>query len=416
MGFELFIARRLKLGSNGSKGSPSLNVALIGVALAIAVMILSIVIVMGFKSEISSKIYALDPHIKVTNAAVGIDNNIATVDSRDVFAPIMADSAFKSQISSMSLTADKPAILKTDSDFKGIVYRGVDDGFDWSYIKSHLTGGRLPRIASDALNEVVISKTIANQLGLKVGDKILTYFIDSKVKVRNSHIVGIFNTDFDHFDKQVMMGNIALIQQVNGWNSYVGNYVGIDMANTGTVREESYSLFKTLALWTYEKGGDTLYNVTNTQDNNKSFFTWLGMLNMNVAIILILMMVVSGFTLVSALLMIVLERIRLVGLLKAMGATNGSVRRIFIYLTQKLIIKALIAGNAVGLGLALLQQNFHIVRLNPEAYYMPYVPIEINATSLVALNVAIVVISYITLLGPSYIVSSIKPTSTMKFE
>ncbi|MDD7342273.1 MAG: ABC transporter permease, partial [Bacteroidales bacterium] len=316
----------------------------------------------------------------------------------------------------MSLTADKPAILKTDSDFKGIVYRGVDDGFDWSYIKSHLTGGRLPRISSDALNEVVISKTIANQLGLKVGDKILTYFIDSKVKVRNPHIVGIFNTDFDHFDKQVMMGNIALIQQVNGWNSYVGNYVGIDMANTGTVREESYSLFKTLALWTYEKGGDTLYNVTNTQDNNKSFFTWLGMLNMNVAIILILMMVVSGFTLVSALLMIVLERIRLVGLLKAMGATNGSVRRIFIYLTQKLIIKALIAGNAVGLGLALLQQNFHIVRLNPEAYYMPYVPIEINATSLVALNVAIVVISYITLLGPSYIVSSIKPTSTMKFE
>lgn len=416
MGFELFIARRLKLGTNGSKGSPSLNVALIGVALAIAVMILSIVIVMGFKSEISSKIYALDPHIKVTNAAVGIDNNIATVDSRDVFAPIMADSAFKSHVSSMSLTAEKPAILKTDSDFKGIVYRGVDDGFDWSYIKSHLTGGRLPRIAGDALNEVVISKTIANQLGLKVGDKILTYFIDSKVKVRNSHIVGIFNTDFDHFDKQVMMGNIALIQQVNGWSSYVGNYVGIDMASTDSVRNESYSLFKTLARWSYEKGGDTLYNVTNTQDNNKSFFTWLGMLNMNVAIILILMMVVSGFTLVSALLMIVLERIRLVGLLKAMGATNGSIRRIFIYLTQKLIIRALLAGNAVGLGLALLQQHFHIVSLNPEAYYMPYVPIEINAASLVALNAAIVVISYITLLGPSYIVSSIKPKSTMKFE
>ncbi len=417
MRFEFFIARRLKLGEGNRKGSPSLNVALIGVVLAVVVMILSIVIVLGFKKEITNKIYSLEPHLKVSNAVIGIDHNISTIDSREVFSPIMADSSLKSKISSMSLTAEKPAILKTDNDFKGVVYRGVDDGFDWSYISSHLTEGRVPDTKKGTeINEIVISRVTANQLGLKVGDKILTYFIDSKVKVRNSHIVGVYNTDFDNFDKQVILGNIALIQQVNNWNECTGNYVGINLNDVDNVRGEAYGLFKLLAKSVYEHNGTTLFNVNNTRDTNVSFFAWLGMLNMNVVIILLLMVVVSGFTLVSALLMIVLERIKLVGLLKALGASSNSIRRIFIYLTQKLILKSLIIGNVVGLGLAVIQQHFHLIKLNAEAYYMPYVPIEINLAAMIVLNVSILLISYVTLIGPSYIISSIKPTSTMKFE
>lgn len=417
MRFEFFIARRLKLGSGNRKGSPSLNVALTGVVLAVVVMILSIVIVLGFKKEITSKVYSLDSHLKVSNAIIGIDRNISTVDSREVFFPIMADSSFKAQISSMSLIAEKPAILKTDSDFKGVVYRGMDDGFDWSYISNHMIDGRVPKIKGESdINEIVISKIVANQLNLKVGDKILTYFIDSKVKVRNSHIVGIYNTDFDNFDKQMILGNIALIQQVNNWNECTGNYVGINLNDIGNIKGEAYTLFKLLAKSVYEKNGTTLFNVTNTRDTNISFFAWLGMLNMNVVIILLLMVVVSGFTLISALLMIVLERIKLVGLLKALGATNKSIRRIFIYLTQKLILKALVIGNAIGIGLAVVQQQFHLIKLNAEAYYMPYVPIELNVPALIALDIAILLISYATLIGPSYIISSIKPTSTMKFE
>ncbi len=417
MRFEFFIARRLKLGTGNRKGSPSLNVALTGVVLAVVVMILSIVIVLGFKKEITSKVYSLDPHLKVSNAIIGIDRNISTVDSREVFPPIMADSCFKAQISSMSLIAEKPAILKTDNDFKGVVYRGMDDGFDWSYISNHLIDGRVPKIKGGTdINEIVISKIVANQLNLKVGDKILTYFIDSKVKVRNSHIVGIYNTDFDNFDKQMILGNIALIQQVNNWNECTGNYVGINLHDVDNVKGEAYTLFKLLAKSVYEKNGTTLFNVTNTRDTNISFFAWLGMLNMNVVIILLLMVVVSGFTLISALLMIVLERIKLVGLLKALGATNKSIRRIFIYLTQKLILKALVIGNAIGIGMAIIQQQFHLVKLNAEAYYMPYVPIELNLPALIVLNAAILLISYATLIGPSYIISSIKPTSTMKFE
>ena len=252
---------------------------------------------------------------------------------------------------------------------------------------------------------------------LNVNDKILTYFIDEKVKVRNCHIVGIFNTDFESFDKNYIVGNIALLQSVNDWKAHIGNYVGVKLKNIDNIDDVAYSTFGTLATYSIsDNDNSTVYNVTSTHQNNISYFTWLSMLDMNVVIILVLMIIVSTFTLISALLMIILERIKMIGLFKALGASNHSIRRIFIYLTHKIIFKSIIIGNVIGIGLALLQQHFHIIKLNPDAYYMNYVPIDINVPMLIFLNVAIIVISYITLIGPSYIISSIKPTSTMRFE
>ena len=206
------------------------------------------------------------------------------------------------------------------------------------------------------------------------------------------------------------------MQSINGWTNDVGNYVGVNLQNTADLQQQTYVLYSHLAKCVYDQQATTLYNVTNTYRNNISLFTWLNMLDMNVVIILVLMVIVSGFTLVTALFMIILERIRMIGLLKSLGATNGSIRQIFIYLTQKLIIKSIIWGNIIGIGLALVQKYFHIIKLNPEAYYMPYVPIEINALSLIVLNVAVIIISYVTLLAPSYIISTIKPSSTIRFE
>ncbi len=255
---------------------------------------------------------------------------------------------------------------------------------------------------------------------LDVGDRIFTYFIDEKVKVRKCHIVGIFSTDFEAFDKMYIVGNIALLQSVNGWKPHIGNYVGVNIdniSNLDNAESLAYQLYGKLALQTYDdEYNTTLYNVTNTKRNNLSYFTWLSMLDMNVIIILTLMIIVSSFTLISALLMVVLERIKMIGLFKALGATNSSIRRIFIFLTHKIIFKSMLIGNAVGIGLALLQKHFHILKLNPDAYYMNYVPIDINMPAIIILNIAILVISYITLIGPSYIISSIKPTSTMRFE
>ena len=244
----------------------------------------------------------------------------------------------------------------------------------------------------------------------------LTYFIDDKIKVRNLTISGIFETDLEAFDNAYIVGGIDVIQSVNGWNSDCGTQVAVNMFDTRDLDADAYDLYTMLAGNTVEQESKNLFFVTTTQQNNLPFFAWLQMLDMNVVIILTLMMIVAAFTLISAMLMIVLERIRVIGNFKAMGATNGAIRRIFIYLTGKLILKALIIGNIIGIGLCLLQKYGHIVRLDPSAYYMPYVPIQLSIPALILLNLGIIIVSYLTLLGASHIISTIKPTATMRFE
>ncbi len=417
MRHELYIARRMKLDSGQQKGSPSLTVALVGIVLAVVVMILSIAIVMGFKGEISGKIMQLDAHLRVTNAALGIDENYATVNGREVREAIAEDGAFSPRVESVSLIADKSAILKTDENFMGINFRGVDSGYDFRYLKSKLIEGDIPEVADTASsNQIIISKTVADRLLLHAGDKVHTYFIDNNIKVRNLTVSGVFETDLEAFDNAYIVGGIGIIQGVNGWNGDTGTQVAINMKNTSDLDYDGYCLYSILAESTVKRESKNLFIVTTTEQNNLPFFAWLQMLDMNVVIILTLMMVVAAFTLISAMLMIVLERIRVIGNFKALGATNGSIRRIFIYLTGKLIIKALIIGNIIGIGLCLLQKYCHIVRLDPSAYYMPYVPISLSIPALLALNLGIIAVSYLTLLGASHIISTIKPTATMRFE
>ena len=417
MNHEVFIAQRMKLNNNRQKGSPSLTVALVGIVLAVVVMILSIAIVMGFKGEISGKILRLDAQIRVTNAALGIDDNYATVNGREVREAITDEGDFAQLIESMSLIADKSAILKTDDDFMGIIMRGVDEGYDWRYLKSKMVEGTEPAVSDTASsNQVVISKTVADRLQLHAGDKVMTYFIDDNIKARNLTVSGVFETDLEAFDNAYIVGGIGIVQGVNGWNGDTGTQVAINMKNPNDLEGDAYQLYILLASNTVKHESKNLFYVSTTHQNNLPFFAWLQMLDMNVVIILTLMMIVAAFTLISAMLMIVLERIRVIGNFKALGATNGTIRNIFIYLTGKLIIKALIIGNVIGIGLALAQKYGHIVRLDPTAYYMPYVPIHLSIPALLMLNVGILIVSYLTLLGASHIISTIKPTATMRFE
>ena len=417
MNHELYIARRMTLNNDRQKGSASLTVALVGIVLAVVIMILSIAIVMGFKGEISGKILRLDAQLRVTNAALGIDDNYATVNGREVREVIADDNTFAPLIESISLIADKSAILKTDEDFMGIIMRGVDKGYDWRYLKSKMVEGVEPVVSdTTSSNQIAISKMVADRLQLHAGDRVMTYFIDDKIKVRNLTIAGVFETDLEAFDNAYIVGDIGIVQGVNGWNGDTGTQVAINMKNTSDLESDAYQLYTLLATNTMKRESKNLFYVTTTHQNNLPFFAWLQMLDMNVVIIQTLMMIVAAFTLISAMLMIVLERIRVIGNFKALGATNGSIRRIFIYLTGKLIIKALIIGNIIGIGLALLQKYGHIVRLDPTAYYMPYVPIHLSIPALILLNVGIIIVSYVTLLGASHIISTIKPTATMRFE
>ncbi len=417
MKYELLIARRLKLNAGQERSSaPSLTVAVIGMVLAIIVMILAIVIVTGFKHEISNKIYNIDAHIKVGSMGYSASTEYNCVDARDII-PLLRQSPVADSIASMSLIAEKPAIFKTAGDFKGIIYKGCSPDYDWSYLDGCLTAGRLPEMSDTAnQSEIIISQLMATQLGLKVGDRVYTYFIDEKIKVRRSSIVGIFSTDFEEYDQVFVIGNLRAVQNVNGWNEHTGSYVGINTTSTDLIDQAAYSVFATLYEKQPDQFGRPLFNVTETHSNNVAYFSWLGLLDMNVIIIIVLMSIVSAFTLISALLMIVLERINMIGLLKTLGASNRSIRRIFIYLTQKLIFRALIIGNVISLGIALLQQHFHFVKLDAASYYMPYVPVEIDWGVILLLNVAILVISYLTLIVPSLIISSIKPSKSINFE
>ena len=418
MRFELFIARRLKLGGSGSQTvAPNLTIAMVGIVLAIIVMILSITIVCGFKKEISNKIYNLDSHIKVTNSAVLVNgNNYSTVNADDIM-PLLKQHSIADSLSVISLIAEKPAILKTDDNFKGIVFRGVDDNFDWEYYRENLVEGRVPATGDSAdVNEVIISQKMASQLMLGVDDRILTYFIDDKVRVRKSHIVGIYSTDFDEYDDIYILGSIKIVQGVNGWDERTGTYIGINTRYINDVANQAYSIYNIIMRSVIDKDSPIMYSVTDTTYNNMAYFSWLELLDMNVVIIIILMTVVSAFTLIAGLLMIVLERINMIGILKTLGASNSTVRRIFIYLTQKLIIKSLLLGNVFGLAFAVLQQNFHFLKLDAESYYIAYVPVEINFSYIMLLNIGVVVVSYITLLAPSMIISYIKPSKSIKFE
>lgn len=415
MNFEFYIAKRLKTNKadgESNKSTPSLSIAVFGITLAITIMILSITIVCGFKSEISNKIYNLDSHIKIRPVNVHFgEYEIGNEINNDVVNTITGFT--DNEIKNIGLIAEKSAILKTGDDFKGVVYKGVDDNYDWKYINSSLIDGRIPNLNDTAdISEILISKIIANRLQLSVDDKIFTYFIDEKVKVRKSRVVGIFNTDLEDFDNNYIIGNIRQIQSVNNWDANTGNYIEVNCNKVADIEDFADVLHRKL-----NPPSDNLrYHVTSTTKVNTSYFTWLQLLDMNVVIIIIIMLLVSSFTLISAMLMIVLERINMIGILKTMGAGNNSIRKIFIYLTNKLILKSMLLGNLIGLSVAYIQQEYHIIKLNAEAYYISFVPVEINWWYILALNVVILAVAYLSLLGPSHIVSKIEPNKSVKFE
>lgn len=416
MNLEFYIAKRIRTseqkGGNG-KAIPSLNIAVIGMTTAIVIMILSITVVCGFKSEISSKIYNLDSHIKIRSlSSYSGGSEFQPIADTDVLGKLAE--TYSEEIKTIGLIAEKSVVLKTQEDFKGIVYRGVDKNYDWSYWKSIIIDGRTPQV-NDSSNvaEIIISKFTANQLKLSVGDKIYTYFIDDKVKIRNSKIVGIYNSDLEDFDKTYILGNIRQIQSVNGWDDNTGTYIGIDCRNSDNIDELANNIYNSL------NNNDTsndVWQISTTTKSNLSYFTWLGLLDMNVLIILIIMLAVTSFTIISAMLMIVLERVRMIGILKTLGTENRFIRKIFIFLTFKLIFKSLIIGNLIGLITTLLQHTFHIIKLDAEAYYVSYVPVEINWIYILLLNIGIISVAYISLIAPSHIISKIEPNKTVRFE
>ena len=417
MNFEFFIAKRIHF--SGSKGGakrvtpPVIRIAMAGIAIGLAVMIMAVAIVVGFKKEVRNKVIGFGAHIQLTN----FDNNISYES-----VPIIVCDSLRDIINNTAgvyhteVFATKPGIIKTDDNFQGIVLKGVGDDFDTTFLKNHLVEGQIIKIDSiDISNQVMISRSVSKMLNLACGDSFLVYFVtNDDMRVRKFSITGIYDTGFSDYDKLFVICDIKQIRRINGWDNDMASGVGVYIDNYNKLEELTDHLYFSL-IDKKDRLGNTYY-VRSVKELNPMIFNWLGVLDSNVVIILVLMIIVSGFTMISGLLIIILERTNMIGILKALGENNYSIRKIFLYVSFFLIIKGMFWGNIIGISLCLLQSKFHFLKLDPEIYYLNSVPIDFNWISLLFINVGSLVISMLMMIIPSFLITKIEPAKSIKFE
>ena len=415
MNTPFFIAHRLSYGKSrtGSEISrPAVRVATAGVSIGFVVMLLTLFIVIGFKREVKNKVIGFGSHIQLVN----FDNN-----NTYQMQPIVASDSLLNvlsglpQISEVQCFCTKPGILKTESAFHGIVIKGREGIGEYKsgridFFEQNLVNGRMPK----ERNEILISKKQSELLLLSSGDTCMCYFIDERVRARRYVITGLYDTQFSDFDDLFIIGNLAEVQTLNGFETDEVSGVEIllsDFRHIDEVAEEVYLITANRP----DRNGNLLYTET-IEELQPGIFAWLRLLDMNVIIIILLMMSVSAFCIISGLIIIILDSIPLIGTLKALGADNKMIRQMFLYQAAHLIGKGLVIGNIVGLILSLLQYFFHFVPLDQSTYYVSYVPIALSPTAWLLLNITTAAISILVLLAPSAIVTRISPAQVMRYE
>lgn len=403
---EWKIAQRLYFSEENHQRSsrPAVRVALGGIIIGVLVMIVAISVVVGFKQEITQKVAGFGSHIQVVN----FDNN-----STYELQPIqVSDSMLQTiravpHVAHVSTFASKPGIIKTDSAFQGIIFKGTDY---WEYFAQNIVEGALPTAA----NEVLLSTELAQQLQLRVGEQFLCYFIQENLRVRRLYITGLYNTCMSEMDQMFVLGDIALVRQLNAWkeNQVSGIEVLVDdFRHLESVTEGVYYVTANRL----DEQGNSLYT-QNLQQLNPNIFAWLDLLDMNVVIIIVLMLCVSGFSIVTGLIILILDSVQLIGTMKALGANNQFVRKVFIYQAIMLIGKGMLWGNAIGLVLCALQYFTHVIPLDAASYYVSYVPMAFPWVGWLLLNVGTLLVSWVILLAPSAIITQISPAKVMHFE
>lgn len=383
-----------------------------GVAVGLAVMILSVCIILGFKHEIRDKVIGFGGHIEVIN-----EQSLYNAEAQ----PIVFDQKQLQRLSRQTGVAhvqrfgSKTGMFKTDDAFKGILLRGVAEDYDTTFLAAHLKAGRLPRFtASETTNEIAVSALQAKTLGLKVGDRVYTYFFSEQVKARRFLIVGIYETHLREFDNSLVFTDLATTQRLNSWED--DQVAGVELLLNDFDDLDSLT-WQTAQLMdhTQDHNGAT-YTTHNIKEFYPGIFSWLSLLDTNVYVILILMILLSIFTMAAGLLIIILERTNFIAVMKSMGASNIQVRRIFLWFAAMLVGRGIVLGDLLGIGLAVLQQQFGIVHIDPATYYVDAVPIEFSWPIIILLNVATLIITVLILVLPSFLVSRIEPARVMRFE
>jgi lipoprotein-releasing system permease protein len=408
---EYFIAKRLITAKDhkSSISAPIIKIAITAIALGVIMMIISIATGIGLQQKIRQKVSAFNGHIIISNFN-GNESDVST-EPVSIYQKFYPKFNNIEGISHIQAVASKAGMIRTESSFEGIVFKGVGKDYNLDNLKEYLVQGSIPNLRSELKNEILISEFLANRLNLKLGDSFNTFFMkEGENKLPNSRrfkIVGIYNSGLQEFDSAFIIGDIRHIQKMNKWQS--------DQVGSFEVFVDDFTKI--------EEKGEEIYNeissMLNSQTIVKKFsyiFDWLKLFDTNIIIILSIMIVVSTINMVVALLVLILERAQMIGILKSMGANNWSIRKIFLYNAFYLIVRGLFWGNLIGIGLLLIQQYFGVIKLNPESYYVNVAPVDINLGYILLLNIGTVAICLIVLLIPSYIITKISPARTIRFD
>ncbi len=415
MNTERFIAKRIIFGGNSSNqlSRPIVRISVIGITLGLAVMILTVAIVNGFQTEIRNKLIGFGSHITISN----YDNNIS-----DEPQPISKDQKFISDLTNnpdihhIQNYATKSGIIKTKADNEGVLLKGIGPDYDWKFINDNLKDGKAFAISDTGLSKnIVISKYLADKLELKINDKMIIYFLTKKngsattqyeQRVKALSISGIYETGFEDIDKRLVLVDIRQIQKLNYWNE--------DQIGGFEIAINDYKKIDKVGAEVNELIGQGLIAQT-VKEINPTVFSWLDLQDVNAIIVITLMILVAGINMISALLILILERTNMIGILKALGAKNGSIQKIFLYDAAYLIGKGLLWGNIIGIAIALIQQHFEIFKLDKITYYVSVIPIHLDLLSILLLNVGTLLCCLLMLIIPSFIVSRITPVKAIRF-
>ena len=414
MNLPFFIAKRIysDQGDKRKVSRPAIRIATLGVGIGLAVMIVTVAVVLGFQHTIRDKVVGFGSHIQV--------QNIMTFNSTDRYPVCINDSMMQvlqslKGVRHVERYAITQGILKTDEDFLGVLFKGVGPEYDMTFLKQYLVDGEIP-VFSDttSTNKLLISRMIADKLRLSVGDKVYAYFIDESVRTRRYTISGIYQTNMTRFDEALCLTDLYAAVKINGWES--------DQVSGAELLVENFEQLQATEDEVVEKvnrSNDPYGQTFSSQTIYEAYpqiFTWLELLDINVWIILALMVCVAGFTMISGLLIIILERTQMIGVLKAIGARNKTIRHTFLWFAAFIIGQGLLLGNILGIGIILLQRTTGLITLDPQTYYVSEVPMEINIPLFVLLNIATLLISIFVLIAPSFLISHIHPAKSMRYE
>lgn len=414
MDLSRFLALRIYRDSEPGKQAsrPAVLIATIGVAIGLAVMIIAVSVITGFKSEVRDKIAGFGAHIQVTNsdAARSYETRpIAVTDS------MLAALAAYPEVKHVQRYSTKPGMIKTDDAFQGMVLKGVGPEYDPAFFRRHLLEGEFPSFSDSAsTNRVVISRAIADKMKLKLGDKIDTYYIQDDVRARRLKVVGIYRTNFSEYDNIFLLTDLYMVNRLNKWEPDQVSGVEMQLHDYDNLEAVTYEIAAEVSRRPDRNGEE--YAVRDIEQLNPQIFAWLDILDVNIWVILILMIGVAGFTMVSGLLILIIERTSMIGILKSLGADNFTIRKLFLWLAVFLIGKGMLWGNAIGLAFYFIQKWFRLFRLDPETYYMDTVPVSFNLWIFLLLNAGTLLASVLMLLGPSYLITRIHPANSMRYE